>query len=333
MKILYFIGNGFDLNLDLKTEYSEFYKYYTKIESKSDLINTLKKKIAEDLKYWSPKLKNWSDLEIALGKYTEHLKTEDEFNEIYNDLEDRLAEYLQKQEASYDFSKLNYKKFISDLVLPESNLKPTDLSTIKSLRVKSERLKTINIVTFNYTKSIEKIILNDIQKTNAEINNIDKNANLRSIMHIHGDTDNDMVMGVNDVSQIKNESFRSNPNITDTLIKKNCYKALRNNLEENCKLLILNSDLICIFGSSLGETDKSWWELIGNHITKKQLIIFVKSGKTNKRRGHADAGIGREIINIFLSKTKLTKVEMQSAKGNIIVAVNTNMFNLKSKEN
>ncbi len=42
MNILYILGNGFDINLGLKTRYSDFYKYYIGIESKDENIRKLK---------------------------------------------------------------------------------------------------------------------------------------------------------------------------------------------------------------------------------------------------------------------------------------------------
>ena len=38
MNIVHIIGNGFDLNLDLKTSYKDFYDYYIKINSKNEII-------------------------------------------------------------------------------------------------------------------------------------------------------------------------------------------------------------------------------------------------------------------------------------------------------
>ena len=38
MNIVHIIGNGFDLNLDLKTSYRHFYEYYKNQESKNENI-------------------------------------------------------------------------------------------------------------------------------------------------------------------------------------------------------------------------------------------------------------------------------------------------------
>jgi hypothetical protein len=67
METAFFIGNGFDINLGMRTRYSDFYESYKSIDSKSDDVKKLKKEIAEGIV-------NWSDLELALGKYTENLK-------------------------------------------------------------------------------------------------------------------------------------------------------------------------------------------------------------------------------------------------------------------
>src|SRR4030042_7161128 len=98
MNILFLIGNGFDLNLGLKTSYGDFYKYYIKVKSQSSAINQLKNEISGDLKHWS-------DLEIALGKYTENFKSVSEFDEVFDDLGDRLADDLEQEEKRFDFNK------------------------------------------------------------------------------------------------------------------------------------------------------------------------------------------------------------------------------------
>lgn len=46
MQILYIIGNGFDLNLGLKTSYKDFYDHYKSVDSSKNSINNLKKNIS-----------------------------------------------------------------------------------------------------------------------------------------------------------------------------------------------------------------------------------------------------------------------------------------------
>ena len=76
MNILYLIGNGFDLNLGLKTSYKDFINYYKALKMEYKKNSILKfisyiedKKIAGD--------PNWSDIEIQMGLYTEEFRNWD----------------------------------------------------------------------------------------------------------------------------------------------------------------------------------------------------------------------------------------------------------------
>jgi len=71
-----------------------------------------------------------------------------------------------------------------------------------------------------------------------------------------------MVIGVNDISQIKNESFHNSRDVLESIVKSECNRANRNNIDRQLTNKINTANLICIFGSSIGETDNKWWELI-----------------------------------------------------------------------
>lgn len=152
MNILFLIGNGFDINLGMKTRYQDFYKFYSSIKSSNKLVQSLKDNIANNIE-------NWSDLEIALGKYTEHLKTSDEFIEVYEDLEDKLAEYLKDVKDKFEFNKIEGKKLYNFLVHPENSLPTADKNLVTAFRQKwSNTQWNIFLFTFNYTRSLEKLL-------------------------------------------------------------------------------------------------------------------------------------------------------------------------------
>ena len=79
MGVVYIIGNGFDLQVGLPTRYSDFYKYYIGLKSKSESVKKLKEAINENPK-------DWSDLEIALAQHTSQTNSEQEFCEALPDL-------------------------------------------------------------------------------------------------------------------------------------------------------------------------------------------------------------------------------------------------------
>lgn len=73
MRILYIIGNGFDISLGMKTGYPDFYRYYLSFSSKDDDITKLKDCIKDN------KYETWADLEIGLGKYTSSISSPEIF--------------------------------------------------------------------------------------------------------------------------------------------------------------------------------------------------------------------------------------------------------------
>ncbi|MDD1443484.1 bacteriophage abortive infection AbiH family protein [Dolichospermum sp. ST_sed3] len=328
MNILFLIGNGFDLNLGMATRYKDFYKFYKNVESQSSIIESLKKEIGGNIE-------NWSDLEFELGKYTKNLKSENEFTEIYEDLCDRLAEYLEEKEKNFDFNKIDGKKLYDYFIFPENSLLQADKVTLNAFRNKWTNSQwNIYAITFNYTQSLEKLM-----EYNGTKINIGKNVNssipiiLQKIEHIHGYINDRMVMGVNDTSQISNHEFQKNQKVLVDLVKNNCNQAQKHLVDVWCKDIIQKANLICIFGSSIGDTDNMWWELIGERLKNDCfLIIFEKGEVIPPRRPQRKALAEIEKKNYFLNKTKLKEEEKKIVASKIIIGINTNMFDLKLKK-
>lgn len=329
MQILYIIGNGFDLNLDLETSYNHFYKYYKDVESDNVNVQKLKDNISKTYE-------SWSDLELELGKYTQHLEKVEEFDQISFDIGEKLSKYLHLEEKKLENSEFDQQKFFEYLCYPERLFLPADKE--KLIEFKKTWINhhwNLNIYTLNYTTVIEKIF-GDKQK-NVLLANRTSNATIKlgEIKHIHGYLDNDMVIGVNDKSQIKNEEFRDNLDILEQIVKSDCNKANRNNIDRQFTNKIKSANLICLFGSSIGDTDNKWWELIGERLKYDcNLIIFSKGAEIPPRIRHMQARAERTIRNFFLNKTNLTENEMESIKEKIFIGLNSGMFDgiIKSVE-
>ncbi|NHM02594.1 AbiH family protein [Flavobacterium difficile] len=320
MKILYIIGNGFDINLGLKTRYSNFYEYYQKLPSKSLIVKTLKNNIDKNFK-------NWSDLEQAIGTYTENFNTVDQFIEAYEDIGDNLGDYLKKQENEFDFSKVNKEKMFEYLGYPERTLLKADTNRIQEFKHKwNSENWDVNVITLNYTNSFEQIFENQFSNLTLGVHH-NSNIILRGLEHIHGYCDDRMIMGVNDVSQIRNQSFHNNQDILDALVKPNCNKANKHTIDNLCNSQISKASLICIFGSSIGDTDNVWWQAIGEQLKKGiYLIIFTRGEEISKRWSYKKAKSEREMRDYFLNKTNLNDEEKANVKDNIFIGVNTDMF-------
>lgn len=322
MKILYILGNGFDLNLGMKTSYKDFYEYYKSIETSNITIKNLKSNISNNYK-------NWSDLEFALGQYTDEFKTVEEFDEAFEDIGEKLAEYLKKEEDKFKPNKVNQENFFLDLVKPEEYLLAADKNIINSYKTKFNNSNwDIDIFTFNYTKTIEKIIEG---KNNVKLNyhpNSNFSSNLREIEHIHGYVDERMVLGVNDLTQLKNKNFHNNIDVLEAIIKEKCNKAYRHTIDNKFETKIKQANLIYIFGSSLGDTDNMWWELIGDKLINEiPIIIFTKGEEViSARIGYKNNRTERKMRKYFLNKTKLSDEEKEKYGSNVYVVIDASLF-------
>ena len=321
MQILYIIGNGFDLNLNLKTSYNDFYQYYKLI--KTDNINV--QKLKENI---SKAYESWADLELALGTYTEHLKETEELDDILLDIGEKLSDYLHLEEEKLKNFELNQQKFLDYLCTPENLFLPADKERISSIKSKWKNHEwNLNIYSFNYTRVIENILGENKKNFLIGTHNGNRAIKLGEIKHIHGFLDNAMVIGVNDISQIKNESFHKNQDVLESIVKSECNHANRNNIDRQFSNKIKNANLICIFGSSIGETDNKWWEFIGERLKSDcHLIIFSLGEEVPPRIRHMQARVERTLKNSFLNKTSLTEKEMETVEEKIFIGLNTKMF-------
>jgi len=328
MQILYIIGNGFDLNLDLKTSYKNFYDYYQNITSENKNVNKLKDNISKNLK-------NWADLELELGKYTEQLNSIEEFDDIVLDIGENLANYLALEEEKISKAEINLDKFFEDLCFPERFFLPADkekLLTFKRNWINHQW--NVNIFTFNYTTVIERLIGESQKNVLLGTHTNKVGIKLTEVKHIHGFLDNDMVIGVNDISQIENVSFRENQDVLESIVKPDCNRANRNNIDRLFTNRINAAHLICVFGSSLGDTDKKWWELIGERLKADTcLIIFTNGDEIIPRTRHLLARKERVIKELFLNQTNLNEEEKERVKEKIYVGMNTTIFDSIVKHN
>lgn len=101
MNITFLIGNGFDINLGLKTRYTDFYPYYLS-QNHDDIIS---KAIANDYD-------RWADLELALGQLLGGVTPEQvpEYLDCKAVLELDLANYLRSEQQALMLKVHQYRK-------------------------------------------------------------------------------------------------------------------------------------------------------------------------------------------------------------------------------
>lgn len=324
MQILYIIGNGFDINLGLKTTFKNFFDIYQDVKSENDVIQKMKLSIREDIS-------TWANLELKFGEYTTNFKTVEQFDEAYDDLIESLGNYLESIDKEFDFNTVDRESLFAYLSSPGVCLPQGDKNVINTMTSKWNAHEWyLDIMTFNYTTIIEKVATGGSRLYKQSSVRLDSRTQLRDIFHIHGYTDDRMVLGVNDASQIHNPDFKDNPLVANALIKANNNRTQRHTVDELCTKRISKADLICIYGSSLGETDKIWWQEIGKRMIANNLcrviIYYHTLTKISKRTPWKGERIATSTKEIFLSRMELSESEKDLIRDRIHLVVNSAMF-------
>ena len=191
---------------------------------------------------------------------------------VYSDLGDELREFLKKEEKSFSATEKVLNAITKGLVEPHSFL-PLGMKDSISAYKNSRQPFQIDIISFNYTDTLEKIF-QLLPKTDSSIQ-LSNQTFLRTIRHIHMRLDDDdIIMGLNDESQILNKDLL-NDELRGLIVKPYINKELQNLIDIECIRLIRNADLICLFGVSLGKTDLLWWQTIGDRFQKASIRILL----------------------------------------------------------
>jgi hypothetical protein len=169
------------------------------------------------------------------------------------------------------------------------------------------------------------ILSNNNNNLNISKKEPDKLHRVRSIFHVHGSLEEDMVLGVDKPSQIANEKLSNNVDAKHLLVKPECNSAMRHGVELNCENRIKAADLICIFGSSIGETDQIWWNQIADQLKNKncRLIIFDYNPTFSKRRSHLLERFKKETLKKFFNSE-----DVEEMSERVHFSLNSNMFQL-----
>lgn len=337
--VLFLLGNGFDLRLKLPTGYEDFLKYYQNqeplyVKGKSYTGNT------RPLSYYKyqlfefvDKLKEngdpkWSDLEVVLGRLTSVFDKDVEgFREFYTDLNLSLNMYLQSIEEIHPTSDM-LDKFYEDFLHPYNYLSAREQSVF------TEKISLLenwyfDVVTFNYTNSFEALSESKLA-VNVNLTRKDSRcyAIYRGIKHVRGILGKtDILLGVDNLTQIENEHFREVEDTTDFVLKPQSNANCGFRVDEDFRSLIRQADLICFFGLSLGETDATWWRCIKDRFTSAPHVILLCFHYDNKNRAKfaMDKRPERQVRENILRVLGIEEDE-KDYRNRIFIAINTDMF-------
>lgn len=329
MNITFLIGNGFDLNLGLKTDYKSFYKYYIQQEPNDELSKSIKKNY-----------ELWSDLEEGLGNYLKNISTEMEIEDFLDSkekLEKHLADYLRMQ--SNKFKIIDENKLVNGFAEKVSKFyeyfSPKDAQHYSKIANKVNKFE-FQFIDFNYTKTLDSIIkLTNKMRSPFSSHfalNIQRTDTLNTPLHIHGDIGNSIILGVNDILQIKNPKLRSNETIANYLLKPNLNESSGNLNIQKAQTIIDKSIYICIYGMSIGDTDNMWWKSIIKWLLEdkdRRVVLFIKDDTLVSQSATAVIRKSTNKKRWFINKqSKALDEKYKAIESQIIVIANSDIFNL-----
>ena len=325
MNRIILIGNGFDLAQGLKTRYADFYPYYQKCPSPNEAAKLMKKEINEHAG-------DWSDMELALGKFTKEVPSEEELTDMYFDLSERLSEYLTEESQRKAFTHNN--KVLMDFFEPSRYLEPLDQryyrAHFNTYYDRDKRYTQVNIISLNYTNTLESL-LGPAAKRGASIGN--GFYRVDNICHRHGMLGDTILLGVNDEQQILNESFKNSQSTKNFLVKPMAIDAMRSDNDVICKEMIQSANIIGLFGVSLGETDANLWKDVVDHLSQSDtlLLYFHHTKDIIPQNKKQLLGVKESQARDYLYERMGLPEHLQS-KTKILIGYNKDIFKVEDKK-
>ena len=341
MEITFMIGNGFDISMGLQTSYSEFYKWYAKQKDSDEEIRDFKRKINENLEEKDEEDRYWADVETGLAMSTADYNYGSNFIMCYEDIHDNLISYLKNEERIFNDEKEKILK-ISSIIRSQipnyyNELSLGEKETFKNLETKNSSANSkINIICFNYTK-ISDLVFNEVFKSSLKNWNGSDGRNHSMVagegVHIHGYLDEYPILGVCKPDSIANQDLLKDPNFKAIMVKAESDKEIGEQWRRRAAGIVKRSDVICIFGMSLGETDSDYWEWLLSWIkasNERHLIIFwYEKNYYGKTSLYKKTSKTREIQDKFFDYLPIEENEKERLRSRVHVIINTqNMFKI-----
>lgn len=328
------LGNGFDIGLKMPTRYEDFYPQYCVINDKdNENIKAFKQMLTKRNKDEQKKIIDWSDFEKAFGEHSADpaIESKAAYLERFEDFVIKFNEYLENVEKCVNLSNSDAViKMMENACNTFYKIRKADEDSIKDFFRRFNADRKYNFITFNYTKTADNCY-NALRQHFRTVAYHDVGA----LVHIHGYIDENMIVGVNDPSQISNQNFANDADVVAEIVKPQQNSDARTAYENAMKSVIDNSNIICVYGMSIGATDKKWWDYISAWLSKSDnriLIILKHEEKYNKRFTFDQKKFINPLIDTFIGFSSLTDTEKEKIRKRIYVGINNDVFAMDAFE-
>ena len=336
MNITFIFGNGFDIQLGLASRYSDFLDAYIAMPSESETILEFKKYLKD-----SKNRQLWSDAENAMGEYLGYFDDEniDWYHERIEDFETHMIEYLEAQQnrCTYALKSDIEEAFINFITKSSKDVLNNRSMELYPAVINSNSNSIYRFITFNYTNLLDNIVkCCSKEGLNQREHFLCKNE-FGPVIHIHGTLDSQIIMGVNDETQL---DLSGGVTLTDPLrwelIKPKMDGEFLNNQDIRIMTEIQQSDIIYIYGVSYGKTDMLWWNELEKWLKANpahKLVAFIRepTRKINNRLPWAELVYENTKRADILRKLGIQRYDPEFDKliNQIYIILNTSRLNMK----
>lgn len=335
MNFTFLIGNGFDLNLHLPTNYSDFYAYLNR--QPTDTLSEDLKTIIHDINVNG---EYWSDMEIALGDYPERHKIEspDVFLDQSTALSNALRDYLQIVQQHYALemiSSTNGNEFHYHLLHFYDDLSEEQKQWIVDLKKRSPNHIVYQFINYNYTCYLDDIVKWAGVKTileNRDVKGTNYQTRINKPLHIHGTLEDGQIVGVDNADQIHGISEVVNK-VAPYFIKSELNNSLGTLNNQKAIKIINDSRIVCIYGMSFGLTDLMWWKCIWDWLKSledNRLIIFTYAQGKTISTAIDKARYWDDVRNLFFDRVMASEEERTKYASRIFVCEKSRVFTFEN---
>ena len=347
MRITFLIGNGFDLNAGLKTRFSDFFKVYCE-ETKNDTPAI--KQFKEDI---STNIELWSDFEKQMGEYTFKVAQDifqegelsiEEYYTCIDDFRNKFIIYLNEEikHPTVLIMKDRIREKCQDMLINPFRYLRTGQRERLYNYIKNAQPRPLPVeygfVVFNYTDMCEECmgILGSRTIRGYCDGPIEAVISADRFVYVHGRLGSEILLGVDNISQISNPFLRNDEEFLYSIVKPISNRELESGQDERAKELIEASNIIIIYGMSLGETDKSWWRVIadwlleGKNSGERFLVVYSCDGTTNRNSTRNAVRNQKEVRRKFLEvyEYELEEKDKEYITDHIFCALNTDILKI-----
>lgn len=282
LNALWIIGNGFDLNVGLRTGYRHFLDdVYLKDGDHSEQRERLIKLVGEDPKLTSGTC--WSDLEGLLARTTSKCPeqiSERDFSEIFQEMQRLFVEKAaaEQERLVTPLPEEALAEFWDSIVRVSNRMRPRDG---RDFPCNTEARENIvwEFISLNYTKAFDAFLREAVKAKGPNFKRSNNGGTYtdsvgKTVFHPHGnasvDTDRmEIIFGASSPEQFEADNPASFELLQELWVKPNKNREVYGNEKtERLADRISKAQVFLLYGVSLGDSDRYIWEMIGKRMAE-----------------------------------------------------------------